>query len=227
MPIVPRSLPPLLLLMALCTPLAATETRYVTDQHEFHLRAGESTRYRILRTLPSGTPLAVLDINQRTGYAHVRTEDGVTGYIMTRYLQEDPAAREALETMRERLEEIKQAPDQLAARLGELQSEYEQLSNAQRALQREKDLLEQELAEIRHASADVMRIDRERQDYQDKVAQLRVETDTLRQANLALSNRDHQQWFLIGAGTLVGGVLLGLILPNLRLRRRRSSWGSL
>lgn len=214
-------------LVTVAAPLAAAETRYVTDQHEFHLRAGESTRYRILRTLSSGTRVSVLGINQRTGYAQVRTEDGTSGYILTRYLQEEPSAREALVTLRERLAEIEQAPDQLAARLGELQQEYAELDAANQSLQRDKDLLEQELGEIRRASADVMRIDRERQQYQDQVAELRIEIDGLRQANVALTNRAHQEWFLIGAGTLVGGLVLGLILPNLRLRRRRSNWGSL
>jgi SH3 domain protein len=72
---------------------AFAETQYVTDQYDFNLRAGQSNRYKIIRTLPSGTPLEIIRVDSKTGYAQVRTEDGTTGYILTRYLQQEPAAR--------------------------------------------------------------------------------------------------------------------------------------
>ena len=53
------------------------------------------------------------------------------------------------------------------------------------------------------------------------------ELEDLKQQNRELENSTAQRWFLIGAGVIVGGILLGLILPHLRMRRRRDSWGSL
>jgi SH3 domain protein len=38
-----------------------------------------------------------------------------------------------------------------------------------------------------------------------------------------LSGRNNQSWFLVGAGVLFGGVVIGLIAPSLR-RKRRSDW---
>jgi SH3 domain protein len=49
----------------------------------------------------------------------------------------------------------------------------------------------------------------------------------LQQANRELANQSTQRWFLIGAGVVCGGILIGLILPRLRLRRRKDTWGSL
>jgi SH3 domain protein len=203
----------------------AQETRYVTDQYEFNLRSGESTRYKIIRQLPSGTPLTVLSINKSSGYARVRTENGLTGYILLRYLQDQPAARDELEDMRARLAELQQEPDKLAARLSALQASYEQLQQDAARLKREKQDLEAELAEIRHAAANAVEIDRERRQLQERVSSLLLQVDQLEHRNLELNNQTKQQWFLIGGGVLGGGILLGLILPNLRLRRRRSSWG--
>jgi SH3 domain protein len=211
----------------LLAPAVGAETRYVTDQYDFNLRSGESTRYKILRTLPSGTPLEVLGINTDSGYAKVRTSDGLTGYMLVRYLQEEPGARGQLEAMQQRLTELQQTPDKLAARLGELQREHEALKQKNAALISEKEQVERALAEIRHASANVMRINQERKQLQDQVATLVMQVDGLEQRNLELTNRDKQDWFLIGAGVVVAGVLIGLILPNLRLKRRRSTWGSL
>jgi SH3 domain protein len=180
-----------------------------------------------LRTLPSGTPLEVLGVNTDSGYAKVRTSDGLTGYMLVRYLQEEPGARGQLEAMQQRLTELQQTPDKLAARLGELQREHEALKQKNAALISEKEQVERALAEIRHASANVMRINQERKQLQDQVATLVMQVDGLEQRNLELTNRNKQDWFLIGAGVVVAGILIGLILPNLRMKRRRSTWGSL
>jgi SH3 domain protein len=206
---------------------ADAEVRYVTDQYDFNLRSGESTRYKIIRALPSGTPLEVLSVNEETGYARVRIEDGKTGYILTRYLQSEPAARSRLAEMSERLQELQQAPDKLAARLGALQDEHDDLTSEHRSLQRLNEQLQQELAEVRHASANAVRINEERQRLQDEVTTLVQQVDALQHENLELSNHRDQRWFMIGAAVVAGGIIIGLILPNLRLRRRRGSWGSL
>jgi SH3 domain protein len=220
-----RLLPSAVLVLA--SAVVQAETRYVTDQYDFNLRAGESTRYKILRTLQSGTPLEVLGVSKETGYARVRTEDGKIGFILTRYLQDEPAARSRLEQMQERLEELQQAPDKLAARLASLQQQHQALGGEYDALVRVKERLEQELAEVRHASKNAVRINEERQRLQDEVAELVTRVDDLERRNLELANQRDQRWFLIGAGVVAGGILIGLILPSIRLRRRRSSWGSL
>jgi SH3 domain protein len=222
----PRYLLGWALALAITVPGLAQETRYVTDQYEFNLRSGESTRYKILRQLPSGTPLTVLSVNQDSGYARVRTRDGLTGYMLLRYLQDQPAARSEIEAMRRRLAELQQAPDKLAARLSALQTAHEELQAEAAALERQKQDLEAEVAEIRHAASNAIEIDRERRQLQERVSNLLLQVDQLEHRNLELSNQTKQQWFLIGAAVLAGGILLGLLLPNLRLRRRRSSWRS-
>jgi len=216
------------LLFAPLFPQAArAETQYVTDQYDFNLRAGASNRYKIIRTLPSGTPLEILSVDSNRGYAQVRTEDGKTGHILTRYLQQEPAARSQIAALTARLAELQQAPDQLAAQLGKLRQANEALSADYQALERAKEKLEQELAGIRHASANAVRINEERQQLQAQVAGLMENLGDLEFRNRELANHRDQRWFMIGAGVVAGGILIGLILPNLRLRRRRSSWGSL
>ncbi len=206
---------------------ASAETRYVTDQYDFNLRSGESTRYKILRALPSGTPLEIVSTNTGTGYAQVRTSDGLNGYILMRYLQDEPAARDQLAAMREELAQLQQAPDALATRLRDLQSAHASLKAAHETLQREHSQLEQELGQIRQASADVIGITRERTALQDQVVALQRQVGNLEQHNLELVNQNRQRWFMIGAAVIIAGIVLGLLLPHLRFRRRPSSWGSL
>jgi len=224
--------PPALFVLCLCaallTPLPAqAETRYITDQIESTLRAGESTRFKILKMLPSGTRVEVLDINQTTKYARVRTADGAVGFVPEAQLQNEPAARNRLAELETRLAELQQEPDALAARLAKVQNEHSDLQSGYQTLEREKQLLEQQLATIRHASANVMDITNDRERLRLQVANLTRARADLEQENRDIKNQTNQRWFLIGTGVLIGGILLGLILPHLRLGRRKSNWGSL
>jgi SH3 domain protein len=218
----------LLLLLCLCgVGQVLAETRYVTDKSLIMLRTGESTKHKIIRTLPSGEAVQELSINDSTGYSKVQTEEGETGYVLTRQLQDERVARDRLAAMEARLAELQQEPDQLAAKLAELQAAHEGLDADHEELTRQRDQLEQELASFKHASANVVRITEERAELRKQVADLTRQAAVLQQQNQDLKNQSTQRWFLIGAGVVTGGVLIGLLLPHLRLRRRRNPWGSL
>ena len=220
--------PLLLLLVCLCGwGQALAETRYVTDQLEIALRRGESTRHKIIRMLPSGAAVKVTKSNESSGYSQVRTTDGTLGYVLTRELLPEPVARDRIAALEARLEELQQAPDKLAAQLNQVKSEQGARESAHEELQKEKNRLEQELATIRQASADVVRITEERAELRKSVADLTRQVAVLQQENNDINNQTTQRWFLIGAGVVAGGILIGLILPHLRFRRRKSSWGSL
>ncbi len=215
----------LLSVQAAQVPMLQAATLYVTDSLEITLRTGESNRYRIIRMLPSGTPLEVLSVNKATDYARVRTEDGTVGYVLERELQDEPAARVRILELEQRLAELMAEPEALTAKLAALQTEHARIDADFQALQREKQRLEEELATIRHASANILDITSDRERLRIQVSELTRERADLQQANRDLSNQTNQRWFLIGAGVILVGVLIGLLLPHLRFRRR-SSWGS-
>ncbi len=129
----------LLLLLCLCfAGQASAETRYVTDKAQIMLRKGQSTKHKIVRTLPSGDAVQELEVHESSGYSKIQTEDGATGFILTRQLQDEPAARDRLAAMEARLAELQRAPDQLASKLAELQSAHEKLQiDAPRAVRGE------------------------------------------------------------------------------------------
>lgn len=218
---------PLLLVCLSALAQAQAETRYVTDQCSVPLRKGESVRYKITRMLPSGTMLETIGGKADSGFTQVRTSEGTVGFIATSELQSEPAARDQLSAMAARLAELQQAPDALAARLNALQSEHQDLSTEHERVSRERDRLQQELATLRSASANIVEITNDRADLRNRVADLTRQTADLEQENRDLNLQNNQRWFLIGAGVVGSGVLVGFLLPNLRIRRRKSSWGSL
>ena len=209
------------------TGLAQAETRYVTDQLEATLRTGESVTHRIIRMVDSGTALEVLGTNPKSGYSRVRTEDGREGFILTRQLMDEAPPRERVIQLEAKLKELQQAPEQLSAKLAALQDEYGALERSHAKLESVKRDLEAELIAVKRAAADPLAIAEERNALRKQVADLTRQVEELKAQNAEAANDQAQRWFMIGGGVAFGGLLLGLILPHLRLRRQRSSWSTL
>ncbi len=211
---------------AALSPGALAETRFVTDQFKITMRSGQSTSHKVLHMLESGTAVEVLDSNADTGYSQVRTTDGRTGFVLTRMLMSEPSARNRLQSVESQLAELKQEPEKLASKLTTLEEEYETLKTAHALLQEDNNALEQELETIQKTARDAVAIAKEREGLRKRVASLTRQAGELKLENQDLRNQSDKKWFLTGGGVLVGGILLGLILPRLRVRRRRDSWGS-
>ena len=203
------------------------ESRYVTDQFKITLRSGESATHKILRMIPSGTELRLLGANPKTGYSKVRTLGGQEGYVLTRQLMKIPSARERLVDAEKRLQELQEEPGKLTTKLVKLQEMHKQLQTEHNSLIQNKKILDKELESIRRTASNAIRISNERNELRKMVATLTHQVEELKQENRELSNDSNQKWFLIGAGVIILGIILGLILPHLRFQRRKSSWGSL
>ncbi|MEW7974082.1 MAG: TIGR04211 family SH3 domain-containing protein [Candidatus Thiodiazotropha endolucinida] len=202
------------------------KTYYVTDDFKIAMRTGESIKHRITRYINTGTAVEVISTNKETGYSKVRvgTKDG---FVLTRQLLSEPVARTQLETMRKEIDALKAAPGELRSNLADLQKNHRELLASHKKLQQIKDKQEQELQSIQRTASNAIRISNERNELRKQVADLTREAEELKQENRDLSNEATRDWFLIGAGVIIAGILIGLILPHLRFQRRRSSWGSL
>jgi SH3 domain protein len=215
------------LVLLLLSTAALAKNAYVTDEIKITLRTGESATHRIIRMLPTGERLNVLAENADTGYSKVRTANGTEGYVLTRQLVDQPVARDRLAALEQEVKQLKAAPGELSSRLAELTDEHRKLSAEYEQLKQAKTQVDQEFAALQRTSSNAVRIANERNELRKQVASLTREVEDVKQQNRELENKTAQNWFLIGAGVVVGGILLGLILPHLRVRRRKSSWGSL
>lgn len=204
--------------------VASAETIYISDQLEASLRRGEGTKYQILRMLKSGEPLELIEYNRETGYTKVRTSSGTEGYVLSRYLMDEPASREQLSSLKENNQELRGIIVDLENRISELENISNSQSGEITQLQSEKQTLDTELTEIREATADVITIKRSNRTLTDQVDQLTAEKTQLQTENNEYRSKTKQDWFVRGAGVVLLGVLIGLILPKLRRRKR---WGEL
>lgn len=196
----------------------AAETRYVDDVLKITLRTGQGTTYQILRTLESGTPLEILeDAGQ---YTLVRTNDGVEGWVLTQYLSKTPIARDRLVQAEKRLDRLKADKQQLQKNLAELQQEKGTVEKSEQRLITETAKLKDELAHLHKVAEQPIELDRQNRDLRQQVQAQQREIEQLKSDNAHLQDRTQREWFITGAGVLLGGILLGLVLPLLRRKKK-------
>jgi SH3 domain protein len=86
---------------------AHAETVYVTDNLSLSLRSEESNTSKAIKLLPTGTPLTVLEVNKKTGFSHLRLDDGTEGYMPTRNTMKDKPSRFYMDAANKELESKK------------------------------------------------------------------------------------------------------------------------
>lgn len=210
--------------LLLCSTAATAQTAFVSDQLEATMRRGEGTQFGIIRMVKSGYPLEVVEVNSTTGYTKVRTKAGTEGYILSRYLMNESAARDRLEAFTVDNKSLIEKITDLEATIVTLQGSTSDQSSQIVTLQSDKQELGVELTGLREATADVMAIKRKNESYSTQVQQLISEKEVLETENRAYRDNTKQDWFVRGAGVIILGIIIGLILPTLRRRRR---WGDL
>lgn len=203
----------------------AIETRYVTDKFEATVRTGQGTQYQILRVIASGTPVKVLEQAQN-GYVHVELQDGKKGWMLSRYLSDAPIARV-------RLADAEKQLDRLAEENGRLKEEKQVLARSKLEadqalshLEGEQAKLRSELSELSKLAARPQEVEAKNRELQQRIDMLEAEARQLQEENQSLQTGDAQTWFLAGAGVLLGGFLLGVIVPRIRWRKK-ASWDTL
>jgi SH3 domain protein len=204
--------------------VAQAQARYVTDRTIVELRRGPSTEYLILRNLEAGERVEVLEENEAQGYSRVRVADqGTEGWILTRFLTAEPIARERLgvaernlTTARERVATLETQNQGLTRDLAAVRTELEETRTNHGTVSRE-------LADIRTAAANVVDIRDQNTRLQQRLVQRDQEVEQLTADNARLTGRNSQNWFIVGAGVLLVGLVIGLVAPTLR-RKKRSDW---
>ena len=216
----------LVVLVALAPPLVpqarAAEYMYVSDQLRITLRTGQGNEHRILKTLASGEKVEILETTD-TGYARVRAADGTEGWVRTQYLIDEPIARDQLAAAQARLAKVEENLQKLRARLAGLKKEKRELLATRDRLQGELAALKKELAHLKEVSGRPIELDNENRLLRERNVALEQDLALKIQENQILKDKSDREWFVIGAAVLVVGIILGLVLPRLRTRRR-SSW---
>lgn len=202
------------------------EAAWVTDQFEVTMRTGQDTRKAIVRMLKSGTRVERLERPPGSDYSRVRTGGGAEGWVLNRYLLSRPPARVTQPDIERRLQQSEAQRKQLQGEVRTLTQERDEL---QRQLNEERisgEGVQKQLADVRKLSSNVIQIDDQNKQLRQRLIDNERTLDELKAENSRLASRSNREWFVIGAMVIVFGMLVGLILPRIRWRKK-SSWGDL
>jgi len=202
----------------------AQNARYVTDQLKLEARNGPGTSNRIVRMLESGTRVEVVE--EREGWSRVNVPGGGEAWILSRYLDTEAPARDRLQAMTAEIERLREEIGSRNTQFNALQAENEALREDRDSFASKAETIARELAELKQTASGAVALREQNTRLAEKSATLKQNFDGLREEFLMLRDARGRDWFLAGAGVLVGGMLLGLIIPRIRWKRRRS-WSEL
>lgn len=191
--------------------------RYVDDNLMIMMRAGNSNKHKIIRHIASGTELEVLETID--DYSRVRTRKGTEGWVLNQYLTTEPIARDKLKSAEQQLVRLETQNKQLQKELNDLTRQNDKLT-------RSNNKLSDELQNFRTVAAKPMKLQEENTLLLNEKTTLENNREAMQQEIRDLRDQSSKQWFLAGAGVLLFGVFMGMMIPRMR-RRRKSDWSSL
>ncbi|MCV2403000.1 TIGR04211 family SH3 domain-containing protein [Marinomonas sp. C2222] len=210
-----------LLIGALLSSAAQATTLYVSDIQFVSIREGVSNNTRAVeRGLKSGTPLELIE--QSNGYTKVRTPSGNEGWVADYFLSETRVSRDQLLRLENRLTTSAETNNTLTESLNESQQTIAELNEVKALLEQENSSLKQQLEEGYKITeqAQVIVAENESTSYQIESYKQQAEIST--QQLQSAQDNSQQYWFLIGVGTLFSGLLLGVLLPSLKRKKKTS-----
>ena len=180
-------------------------TKYVSDEFEIMLRTGQSTQHEIRRQLKSGTPLEVLQEGE--GYTQVRLQNGIEGWVLSRYIIDQPSGRDRLAALVRRHEKLKTKFDQAVAE--------------------EKASMEKEIARLKEIAKRPLELQRENDQLKAQLAEEKSRYDMLaKESEVLKSPLKDREWFTRGALVVFASMVFGIVLTRIPWQRKKK-WNQL
>ena len=220
---------PLTFFVALCIPLltvlpAQAANKYVSDQLRISLRDGQGNQFNFIKTLLSGDKLVVLEETE-TGYTKVKTADGTEGWVRTQYLIDEPIAADKLARAEEKLEKLNTQNKSLKEELAQLKKDKAKLDTEHKELQTSSSKAEKELEHLNKVAARPKQLAADNIELEKKNFELNNELVLLKQEKQVSKDRSERNWFIAGAGVVIVGMIIGLLIPKLRFKKK-DSWSN-
>ncbi len=212
-----------LLLLLLPGSLIA-EQRFITDDLSLDLRREPGNEFRILRMLPAGTPVTVLETQD--GWSRVRADD-IEGWVISRFLMDEPAARDRLAEFQARAQRLEGENAAMRREVEEIRTQFASQQDDIERLRDARDSLRQQHESFVASAAEPMRLMEENRRLLEQINELEERAYRQELDNAVLRTDVQRDWLIAGGGVLGAGLILGLILPSLLRRRQRglrSEW---
>jgi len=189
----------------LAAPAAFAQDRYIADKLFTYMHSGPNNTYRIIGSVDAGEKIKLLQANRQTGYSEVVDSRGRKGWVESKFVSRQESMALRLPKLEKELAEVK---DKLANARQSADSEKAGLISSLDSRNKQISELEQNYSEISQQLTSSQTENRE----------LRAKLDTQKDDLLL-------KYFMYGGGVAGIGLLLGLILPHIMPRRKKSPNG--
>jgi SH3 domain protein len=214
----------LLLAAVLSQSIHAQETRYISDELFVPVRSGQGTQYRIVhRGLRSGTEVTALETNEESGYTRIVTRGGTEGWLLTRYLQSETPAADQLAALQKKYQAMLGDEDSLRSQLVQARQRETALTGEMEALRTQLETARNELTEVRRISSNAINLDNMNRQLAEEAQVLHSRVEILEADNLRMNESRESEAYRNGALAVLLGVVIALVVPRLRPKRRNTS----
>ena len=201
--------------------LLFAQTKYVSDELQITLRTGPALDRKITKMLTSGAPVEVISTND-DGYSRIKTLSGSKGWVLNRFLMDTPSARSRLNVISEKEVLFLEQTDQIES----LRQEVTNNAREIKQVNTKNTQLVAELKQVKRVAADTLAINKKNKKLEVSLSKAEAKQADLLIENSSLRKNTEQAWFLRGAGVILLGMILGLLVPKLR-SKKKGSWGGL
>lgn len=191
------------LLFATAQIAAAAETLYITDRINATFRGGPGTQYGILKGLPSGTAVTVIEKGEK--WTLVNDSSGTEGWVLTQWLVTTPTKGVLLKKLEATHESLRKSHAEAKKQLAELETTNTDLERQLAESQKLAAASGQSYQQLKKKSANFLQLEEDYKEAKTQLANLSKKADILND-RLAKKN---MVWFLAGAGVLLVGFIIG------------------
>jgi SH3 domain protein len=193
-------------------------TAYVSDELTIPLRSGASNSHRIIKFLPSGTRLNIIEVIEDGSYAKVSTGEGKEGWVEISHTMKARGAREQLPKLTAKTTELRG----IVKGLKEKKSQLEQRI---KKIEEDNQTLAERIQELREVAAEPAAIADKNRRLTEQLEKVDATNEKLAVDNERMSNMDIKLWFAVGGGVALVSLILGLVIPGFNWGRKKDSWG--
>lgn len=186
-------------------PSAFAAQRYIADNLFTYMHAGPGNEFRIIGSVNAGDKVNLVDVNTNTKYSQVVDSKGRKGWVESRFVTRQASMSERLPKLEAELSTVKK----------QLSNSRKNSDEAKADLVQSLDLRNKQIVELEKSYGD---ISQQLTSSQTEIRELRAKLDTQKEDLLL-------KYFMYGGGVAGVGLLLGLILPHIIPRRRKSPNG--
>lgn len=213
------SLTILVVLLTICTTSIEIRaaTRYVSEEFEITMRTGPSVERKIIALIRSGSAVEILESAEEWTQISYKNKNG---WVLTRYLSSQKPCALTLSELEKSHANLKNENKDLLQKNTDLDSENQRLQSALATHQGSLEKITGEYEKLKKESADFIKLKTAYEKTSKALTITKAEADKAEIEIQQLAANQNIKWFIVGAGVLVLGFIIGF---SSRRQRRQSS----